>query len=364
MSFVENIFKYFPTPEFLSMSHVGVDISPTTIRFIGLKRTARGLELAGFGEQSLPVPLKEFDNLHLNTDVIAALKKVQRANRLSFVEVAIPEEKAYLFTMDVPMGDDASIRNTVEFHLEENVPITLADALFEYYIIDKNEKASTLHIAVSVIPISVAEDYIDLFTACGMTPVSFLIENQALSKAIIKKGDKNSYLVVNLGIDKTVLSVVSDAAVQFTSTVHIGSDDFTTAIMKEFNVSKDEAEKMKKEKGFSNGKDNEALFAALINTASALKDEINRIYVFWQSYEEKMKNTRVVNPISHVILAGKDASIGGFRDYLAMSLKIDVELANVWANVMSFEQEIPPIEYLESLNYGTAIGLALPKKIN
>ncbi|MEN9649120.1 MAG: type 4 fimbrial biosis protein PilM, type pilus assembly protein PilM [Candidatus Parcubacteria bacterium] len=363
MSFLENIFKHFPTPEFLSMSHVGVDISPTAIRFIGLKRTTHGLALAGFGEQLLLTVTKDFDNIHANADVVAALKKLQRTHKLSFVEVSIPEEKAYLFTTDVPVGDDASIRNNIEFHLEENVPISLSDALFEYYIINKNEKTNMLHVAVSVLPVAVAEDYIELFTSCGMTPVSFLIENQALSKAIIKKGDPNSYLVVNLGFEKTVLSVVSDDAVQFTSTVHIGSEDFTQAIMKEFNVSEQEAEKIKFEKGFSRSKDNESLFLSLINTVSALKDEINRIYVYWQAYQEKVKAQRTINSINHVILAGKDSTLIGFRDYIAMSLKVDVELANVWLNVMSFDNEIPPIEYLESLNYGTAIGLALPKKL-
>jgi hypothetical protein len=41
-----------------------------------------------------------------------------------------------------------------------------------------------------------------------------------------------------------------------------------------------------------------------------------------------------------------------------------VELANVWVNVLSFDNEIPPIEYLDSLNYATVVGLALPKPIH
>ncbi len=362
MSMFENIFKYFPTPEFLSMSHTGVDISPTAIRCIGLKQTTAGLKLGVYGEQLLPTVLTDMTNLHRNTEVVAALKKLQRTYKLSFVEVSIPEEKSYLFTMDAPDGDSDAIRSHIEFHLEENVPISLSDALFEYYVINRNTKANTVHVAVSVVPLAVAEDYIDLFVACGMTPVSFLIENQALSKAIIDKKDKNSYLVMNLGFKKTVLSVVSDDVVQFTSTIQIGSEDFTQAIMKSFNVSKEEAEKIKFEKGFSRSKDNEELFLSLINTASALKDEINRIYIYWQSYQEKMMGLRTIDSIKHVILAGKDASLGGFREYLALSLKVDVELANVWTNVLSFDKDIPEIPYAESLNYGTAVGLALPKE--
>ena len=32
-----------------------------------------------------------------------------------------------------------------------------------------------------------------------------------------------------------------------------------------------------------------------------------------------------------------------------------------YPNVLSFDDEIPPIEQLDSLNYATAIGLALPR---
>lgn len=360
MSILENIFKYFPVPEFLSLAHVGVDISSTSIRFVGLKKGINFLELDSYGEHELPTTLVQIENLRANKDVVAALKKLRRTHGLNFVEVSIPEDKAYLFITDVPMGDDASIRNTIEFHLEENVPISLSDAVFDYNIISKTDK--TASVAVSVVPLGVAEDYIGLFSDCGMTPVSFLIENQALSKSIIKKGDRNSYLVVNLGLVKTVLSVVSEELVQFTSTINIGSEDFTQAIMKEFKVTKEEAQKIKVEKGFSQSKENEPLFVSLINTASALKDEISRIHLYWQSYQEKMKEIKSISPIHSIILVGRDASIAGFREYLAISIKTEVELANVWRNVLSFESKIPPIQYLDSLNYATAIGLALPKR--
>lgn len=364
MSFVKSIFKYFPTPNFLDMSHSGVDISPTAIRFVELIKTPHGLKLGGFGEQTLPKPLVNGESLVADLDLIAALKKLQRAEQLSLVEVSVPEEKAYIYTTEVPEGDDESIRNNIEFHLEENVPISLADAVYDYFIIRNNEKAGTIFASVSVVPLSVVQEYIDLFAKAGMTVVSFLTENQAMTRAVIAKGDKRTALIVSLGLRKTVLSIVSEEAVQFTTTAPIGSEDFTAAIMKEFGVDAVKAEQIKKEKGFVRSKENEALFLSLISTASALKDEINHIYTYWESNREKNKGNSFITPIDHIILSGQDASIIGFREYIAVSMKTDVELGNVWANLFSFDEEIPPIEYLESLSYGNAIGLALPKQPN
>lgn len=357
MSFIDTFFKHFPTPKYMAMPHVGIDISTTAIRYVELDKALNGLKLGRFGTQSIPTPLVYSEPLASNTDLLDALKKLQRVNRFNFVEISIPEERAYLFTMEIPDADRDTVRSHIEFHLEENVPVALADAVFDYHVIKENNKGVDLA-SVSVVPREVIEDYVSLFEKCGMTPISFLIENQALTKAIIKQNDMSSYLVVNIGQRKTVLSVVSDQTVQFTSTVNIGGDDLTNALAKEYNISKEDAEIMKSQKAFVRNTDNTVLFMSLVNVVSALRDEVQRVCMYWLSRTgESITKDKTLK----ILLAGRDSSIIGFREYMALSLKLPVESANVWTNVLSFEDEIPPIEYLDSLNYGTVVGLALPK---
>lgn len=343
----------------MAMPHVGIDISSTAIRYLELVRKPYGLVLGKYGIQEIPTPVSFNEPFVANKDLVAALKKIQRTNKFTFVEVSIPEDKSYLFTTEIPSGDPEAIRSHIEFHLEENVPISLADAVFDYHIIHQDNKKGVDFASVSVVPQQIIDQYIELFQAAGMTPVSFLIENQALTKAIIDEEDPSMYLVVHIGDKKTVLSIVSEGAVQFTSTVAVGGDDFTNAIAKEYSITFEEAEKMKKDKGFTRTTENTTFFMLLINAVSALRDEIQKAYMYWLSHIEKSGKDASI-PLK-VILAGRDASIIGFRDYMSLSLKVPVELANVWVNVLSFENEIPPIEYLESLDYATVVGLALPK---
>ncbi len=354
-----SFFKYFPAPKYIGMPHVGFDISSNDVRYAELIKSPRGLTLGRFGTQEFAKPIVFDDKLAQNQDLISILKKIQKNNKFNFVEVSIPEEKAYLFTTEIPNGTVEEVRSHIEFHLEENVPISLADAVFDYHIIKKNNKKGTDFASVSVVPRIVIEDYIDLFEKCGMTPVSFLIENTAITRSIISAEDMSTYLVVNIGSAKTVLSIVSEQAVQFTSTVNIGGADFATAIGKEHSITVEQAIKMIQEKGFSRTESNNDFFLSLINVASALRDEIQRVYMYWLSHIDK--NGKDTNAPFRVLLTGRDSSIIGFREYMALSLKVPVDLANVWVNVLSFDQEIPPIEHLDSLDYATAIGLALPK---
>lgn len=360
MSIAQKIFKYFPTPKIISMPRVGIEITPNAIRFLELHRIGKKLKLGRYGTQEIPGGISLREPLATNADLIAALKKTQRTHRFQLVEVSIPEENSYLFTMEIPLGNDDAIRGHIEFHLEENVPISLADAVFDYFIIRKDQKKGTGFASVSVVQRSVIEQYIDLFERCGMTPISFLIENQALSRAVVPEIDPSMYLVVHISSTKTALSVVSEGAVQFASTVNIGSDDFTAAIAKEYGISAAEAEKMKREKGCIRNAGNNEFFMLLINSVSALRDEVQRVYMYWQSHVDKSGKATDGSPMK-IVMAGRDASIIGFREYLALSMRVPVEHANVWTNVFSFDEEIPSIEYLESLDYATVVGLALPK---
>ena len=377
MSYLELFNKYFPTPHYLEMSHAGIDIKSSEVRMAEIIRTSKGLKLRSYTEEKLDSPILPNQSLLAHKNLIETLKKIQKEHKLKFVEVSVPEEKAYLFTIEVLDGSKEEIRTRVEMHIEENVPISIDEAVFDYHRIKKNETTGMQFLAVSVVPLAVIEEYIALFELCKMTPISFLIENQALSRAIIKKGDRENYLIVNVSHKNTVLSIVNDGAVQFTSTVSIGSEDFTNAVATKLSIEKEQAEFLKYEKGFSREENNKDVSSALIETANILVEEIKKVFVYWNSINNfnNIKGNSL-NPINvvetsdaeasligvkKVLIAGREAGIIGFRDFLAISLKIPVEVANVWINILSLEDDVPEISMKESLSYGTAFGLALLK---
>ncbi len=49
----------------------------------------------------------------------------------------------------------------------------------------------------------------------------------------------------------------------------------------------------------------------------------------------------------------------GLPEYLGAALKVPVELGDVFKNFASRSAWLPPLDYTESLAYGTAVGLAL-----
>lgn len=351
--------RAFPVPQYLAIPSVGLDISPFSIRFIEILPHGDYFKVGRFGHERLANQF-EIEREESTEEIKKTLEKIKKVHNLNYVEVSLPEEKAYLFKINLPFGTDREIRNAIEFNLEENVPLNPSEAIFDYRIIHENSD-ETVSVAVTVLPIEIINSYLNLIESSGLSVISFLIEAQSLSKAIIPKNDRNTYFIINIGEVKTGLFVISEGSVQFTSTISLGGRHFTNALMKQFNISREEAENIKKNKGLSAKDEDKEILSALINTASALKEEIEKIYVYWHTHEVKKEENEKSVPFQRIILSGKDTLMPGFKEYVSSSLKVETEFANVWANVASIDEYIPPISAHEAIDFGRAIGLALPK---
>ena len=128
-------------------------------------------------------------------------------------------------------------------------------------------------------------------------------------------------------------------------------------IKKSFNVSIEEAEKMKQQYGLQRNVANKEIFAVLLNSVSVLRDEIAKHFLYWHTHKnEEDKNNP---PIKKIILCGGDSNLIGLADYISVSMKSPVEMANVWINITNTENYIPEMSFRQALSFATTLGLAL-----
>lgn len=348
----KKIFEFFPTPRFLKFSYVGLDIGRESLHFAELQSTGESFKLGRYGKRAF----EPNESVLSNESLKNVLKEIKRTEGITYVKMSLPEEETYLFTMEVTGDTSQEIRNNIEFHLEENVPIQDTEALFDYYILPKKD----IKIAVvSVVSRDVINKYNSILEECGMVAVSYMVESGALSRSIVERNYVGSHLLVYLSREKTMLGVVEYGFVQFSSTTSFGGAQLTSAIQKQFGVDIEEARKIKYKEGlFKTTGDGESFATGLASTISVLRDEILRVSAYW------IKQTNGGgSPVQKIILCGKDAAIPGFADYLSSSLKMPVEISNVWTNIDYYKDTVPEISFEDSLSYATALGLVLPTEV-
>ncbi|MBI3634557.1 MAG: pilus assembly protein PilM [Candidatus Yonathbacteria bacterium] len=350
-------FQFFPPPQFLQMKAVGLDISDVSLRFVELIETKQGMEIGRFGERAIPRGVIEGGEVKKPSDLRAILSEVKKEYNLEFVAVSLPEEKAYLFDLRLPQTGKSNIRGAIELALEERVPLKASEALFDYQI--EKESDTTMYVNVSVVPRALIDGYLEAFSMSGIIPVAFEIEAQSVTRAIIPDEDNRASMIVDFGRTRTGITIVEGGMVEFTSTVPVGGGALTEAIMKKMNISYDEAEKIKHEKGITSKEGNEDLSLALVSAISVLRDEIAKLYAYWQKRDDTHDAKHM--GINKIYLCGGDSNLAGFVEYLTtgLDISVDVGLANIFVNMNSLNNYVPTISFSDSLSYATAIGLAL-----
>ena len=327
--FFENLKKQLPVPKMIRFDHAGIDIGIDHIRHISFKGDNNTLSVDKYGVERLEKSVDKKNLLSENLEVLSVLKKIQKEFRYKYVEVSLPEELAYIYTQEVDDGDVSAIKSQIEFKIEENVPLSADEAIFDFVevLTIKNRKL----VSVSVVAKKVIEDYIDTFQKASMKVVSFLIQNQALSKSLIHKNDTNAYCIVAIEKKYIVVSIVSSGIVLYTSTIN------KTLFDDNLNLERREI------------------------LEEVIKD-IYRIIVFWLSYIEN-NNTYGLEKIKSIIISSTHSNIieSGFINMMINKLAIQIDKPNVWTNAFDMNVQIPPISKIDSYQYATAIGLALPR---
>ncbi|MBU1160176.1 type IV pilus assembly protein PilM [Patescibacteria group bacterium] len=353
----ESFLKFFPPPRYLRAPAVGIDVSDRSLKYVELKNNKGNFSVFRYGTRVMPENIIESGEIKDRAKFTDILKSLNKELGVKFVNVSLPEEKAFVSRIEMPFMELEDLRGAIELQIEEHIPLAPEDIIFDFEIIGRDEKKKIFIINLAACPRNLVEIYRDCFKDAGFLPLVFEMETHAFARAMVSRKDENFYFLVDFGKTRTSFAIVGKNKVQFTSTVKIGGDDLNSAIMKNFNIDLAEAEEIKKKKGMVRGKDNERVFNILLSAVSVIKDEIKKHVNYWNIYSgEKMGEQ---NFIKKILLCGGDSNLIGFPEYISYELKIPAELCNPWINIVDFEDHVPEIDLRESLIYVVALGLAL-----
>ncbi len=346
--------RNFPIPKYLSMPTCALDISDNSIKYGKLEPASSELCLLFYGSIKIPDGIISAGKILDDTKLAAILKEFRIKNKLNFVRVSLPEEQMYTFNLVLPKTEGADIKETISLQLEEHVPISASSAVFDFDIISETD--SNVLVQVAATDATFLESYLSVFNRAGLFPLSFELEDQAIARAVTPYGSKETFMLVDFGQTRTGISIVSAGRVMFSSTFDIGGHGITQMVAKSFNVSFEEAEKLKRAYGKDQGTPND-LLPIIISNISVLRDELDKHYSYWHSHDGEDGQPHA--KIERILLCGGDSNLIGILQYLGASMKVPVEYVNAWVNVKDITKDIPNMSFIDSLSYTTVIGLAL-----
>jgi type IV pilus assembly protein PilM len=345
------------------MPAVGLDLSDNTVKCAELLPTREGLRLGRFGEAKLPEGCIAEGRVKEAGTLTQAIEEFAAEHRLQFVHGSLPAEHAYQFQTELPADTpSAELATAVEFSLKENVPLPPEELLYDFTLLTAPTRKKPIA-AVSVYPIEIVESYTAICKDAGIQPLSFETEAQADARALVGKSNYETVMIVDIGRTGSELSIVSQGTPLFISSLEIAGNDITNVVKRFMQVSFAEAEQVKEERGFIKSEENNDLFEALLGPISDLRDEITKHLTYWHMHGSSQHHLATPD-VDHILLTGGGANLRGLVDYLNATMSLPVYTGNVWTNVDTFDNYIPPLPRAEALTYATALGLALRPHTN
>lgn len=341
-------------PRYLLPPAAGIDISSSGIKVVTLKETRHGLKLDAIAEERLPSGIVQNNEITDPKLAIDALRRLTECCNIRTANITLPESRGYLFETTVPGSTRSEWRTGVEGHLDEYVPLPAPEVAYDIAPLAP-AGAGTRVVGIGYAR-RVIETTLQHFADAGIAVRAIEGEVFALPRAILPMGDTETVLIVDIGKSTTKLLVVSKRLPRFATTLDVGGHALTLAVQKHFGVTEEEAKRVKLERGLVPGEDNQEYLAAMLSTVSVIREEIIRRLDYWQTRASTLGTNE---PVTRAILVGGNATLRGLPEYLEAALRIPVTLGDVFQNFASRDHWLPPLDYTESLAYGTAIGLAL-----
>ena len=331
----------------------GLDISDLSLRIVKLRKRGKFFRLVSWGEAKIKPGIIEHGEIK-NEDVLSGIIKQTLAKvkgeriKTKYLIASLPEKKAFLQMIEMPKMKEEELKTSVPFEAENYIPLSIEKVYLDFQIIPYSNQADHLDILIAALPKRTVNPYVSCFRKAGLIPIALEVESQSIARAVVKNEiSPFPLLIIDLGRSTTSFIIFSGYSPRFTSSIPISSQELTEAVSKTLKLSLNEAEKLKLKRGLKDEKTLKAMTPLLIDLMVQAKKCID----YHHSNNGGVKK---------ILLCGNGANLKGLSDFISSELKITVEFANPWINILSPSlKEVPELPFKESLGYTTALGLAL-----
>ncbi len=345
---------------FRGKGSIGLDLGSSYIKTVKLRESRGTYELELFDIHPLPPELIVDGSIIDSLRLVDSLKEMVKKTGLKAKDTIISisgHSSAIIKRISLPEMSEEELSESIKFEAEQYVPFDIEDVNLDFQIIGPKEEPGQMDVILVAVKKDIINEYISVVKESGLNPVivdidSFALENMYGINYQIEPG-KNVALL-NVGASTINMSILKGGISVFTRDSSLGSNLHTEALRREFNITYENAERLKRGESIENVFPEDA--SSVIEAASEeIISEIIRSFDYYTS-------TTVHEDISEVLLSGGCALMKNFAVLISEKSGIETRLAEPFRNVKipkrfdkTYVEEMAPM-------MAVAVGLALRKQ--
>ena len=318
---------------------VGLDIGSSAIKLVELKKKGGEyvIEKLGFSPLSLEAIVDgAVMDATMVVDTIGGL-----INRLGVKNpnfgISVSGHAVIIKRITLPVMSMDELKESIQWEAESYIPFNINDVNLSYQYLGDEGDGQNMSVLLVASKKDKVTDYTSVVTQAGKTVVLVDVDAIALQNCYeVCRGLNPSEVValINIGASVMNFNILAGGQSMFWRDVSFGGNQYTEAIMKELNLSFEQAEALKKGENVG-GHTMESVIPIFNAVTEELSAEFRKTLDFYRSSTQKEK-------IDRIILSGGSSKVANLTSILQQKMNIPVEVLNPFASIKYDESVYDP----------------------
>lgn len=342
-------------------SLVGLDIGSTSTKLAEIVGTSQGPTLNRFFQVPMPPGVIVEGILQEPGALSGVIKELFRNSgcKGKGIVTSLSGNSVIIKKVTLAQMEETELRELIHDEAGKYLPFdNMDDVNYDFQILGDNEfNPNQMDVIIVAAKKTDVNGYLDAFAAAGLQVLIMDVDSFALEtmyEANYDFEENEIIVIVNIGASLTNINVIKGGMSVFTRDFTMAGNAITEALQERFQVTAEEAERMKVE-GTAGDKEIPDLENAILDAAEPICSEIERSVDYFRS-------TFGGEEIKQVLLSGGTSRIAGLSDLLSQRLNIGTQLINPLAKIAYNKKNIDEgkLDSIRTIG-AVAIGLGLRK---
>jgi type IV pilus assembly protein PilM len=349
-------------------SVVGLDIGSSAVKAVELKPSGKGHRIVAFGTEPVPADSIVDGAIVDGAAVADAIRRLFAGQAIKTREVvaSVSGNAVIVKKISLPPMSEAELADAIFWEAEQYIPFDVQDVNLDYQIISGATNghahtggvgaASGLEVLLVAAKKEKIADYTGVIVQAGLVPVVVDVDAFAVQNAYeANYGADPAHVVVllNVGASAMNLNVLNGEHSFFTRDISVGGHAYTDALQKEFRLSAEDAERLKRGQAVD-GLDFEQARPVLRAVTEGVLLEVQKTFDFF-------RGATGMDHIDRVVLSGGGSRVDGLAEMIGERFDTTVEDLDPFRTV-AFDAARWGVEAADVAPVSAvAVGLALRK---
>jgi type IV pilus assembly protein PilM len=336
---------------------VGLDIGSSAVKAVELKASGRTYRVSAYAAESVP-PDSIVDGAIIDAVSVAdAIRRVfdRAGTRTRDVAASLSGNAVIVKKISLPVMTEAELSESIRWEAEQYIPFDIQDVNLDHQILEGHDPTKgTMDVLLVAAKKDKINDYSGVIAQAGRQPAVIDVDAFAIQNAFEVNYDVEPGVVtvlMNIGASAVNINIVSGASSVFTRDISTGGNAYTEAIQREFNLSFEHAEQVKRGRT-SDGVGPDDVRPVLRAVTENLLLEVQKTFDFYRA-------TAPSDRLDRVMVCGGGSQTEGLLADIAERFSLPVEPLNPFRRV-AFDAARFGVEAGEAeATAVVAVGLAL-----